>query len=115
MTVFTVPAEGPLLRTDRDAMDVIGETYGHDVETVVVPVQRLDPDFFRLRTGVAGEILQKFVQYRKRLVLLGDITEHVAASTALRDLVRESNRGRQTWFLADTAELDERLRSERTG
>lgn len=109
--IFTCAADGPVLRTGADAMDVLAETFADEVDLVVVPVERLDPDFFSLRTGLAGEILQKFVTYRRRLVVLGDITEHVAASTALRDLVRECNRGRQTWFVADTAELEARLSS----
>ncbi|MFE0098621.1 DUF4180 domain-containing protein, partial [Streptomyces sp. NPDC059015] len=33
-----------------------------------------------------------------------------AAAPALRDFVRECNRGRQTWFVADGGELRERLK-----
>ena len=59
-----------------------------------MPVARIAPAFFALATGVAGAVVQKFVNYRLRLVVVGDVTEHVAASTALRDFVREANRGR---------------------
>jgi len=72
-------------------------------------MERLDPAFFQLRTGLAGEILQKFVNYRVRLAILGDFTQPAADSTALRDLIRESNSGRTTWFLPDVAELEARL------
>ena len=75
-----------------------------------MPVSRIAPEFFALRTGVAGAVVQKFVNYRLRLVVVGDVSEHVAASTALRDFVRESNRGGQPWFVADEAELAARLR-----
>jgi hypothetical protein len=44
-----------------------------------------------------------------RLAVVGDVSRHVAASTALRDLVFESNRGNQVWFVADLDELDTRL------
>jgi hypothetical protein len=53
--------------------------------------------------------MQKFVNYRMRLVVLGDISGYVASSTALRDLVYESNQGSQVWFVADLDELDARL------
>jgi uncharacterized protein DUF4180 len=43
------------------------------------------------------------------VVVVGDIAAHVQASTALRDFVYESNRGRQLWFVADEEELDARL------
>jgi hypothetical protein len=50
------------------------------------------------------------VNYRLRLAVLGDISRHVAESTALRDFVYESNQGNQLWFLGGVEELDERLR-----
>ncbi|MFJ3791055.1 DUF4180 domain-containing protein [Kitasatospora sp. NPDC090091] len=108
-TVLWVPAEGAPIREERDATDLIGEAFGHGATWVVLPAARLHEDFFRLGTRVAGGIVQKFVNYRIGLVVLGDIAHHVAASDALRDFVRESNRGRQLWFLADEAELADRL------
>jgi hypothetical protein len=94
------PADGPLLRTGRDATDVIGEARSLDASTVVVPIARLDPDFFRLRTQLAGEFVQKFVNYGVRLVILGDTSEFAAQSTALHDFIYESNQGHSVWFLA---------------
>jgi hypothetical protein len=41
--------------------------------------------------------------------VVGDISVHVEVSTALRDLVRESNRGRSAWFLPDLAAVTDRL------
>ncbi len=46
--------------------------------------------------------MQKFVSYGKRLAI---VRRHPRESAALRDLVRESNRGRRVWFVADTDEL----------
>lgn len=110
--VLILGADGPLLRTEDDARDLIQETFGSDIRTVVVPVQRLDADFFVLRTGVAGAFVQKLVQYRLRLVIVGDISAHTAASDALRDWVREVNRGSDILFAADQAELEARLIAE---
>lgn len=76
---------------------------------MAVPVARLDERFFTLSTGVAGEIQQKLVRYRVRLAVVGDIAARLERSEALRALVRESNRGRDAWFVADRAELDRRL------
>jgi hypothetical protein len=49
--------------------------------------------------------VQKFVQYGVGLVVLGDIFARADASSALRDFVRECNRGRQTWFVRNEEEL----------
>jgi hypothetical protein len=101
--------EGPAIRNPQDANDLIGAARSESAELVALPMERLDPAFFQLRTGLAGEILQKFVNYRVRLAILGDFTQPAADSTALRDLIRESNSGRTTWFLPDVAELEARL------
>jgi hypothetical protein len=100
MDVFRCPAEGKTLRTDRDATDLIGEALGVGSRAVTIPVSRLDPDFFRLRTGVAGAFLQKFVTYGVHLTIAGDIADYITASDAFRDFVIESNRGANLRFEA---------------
>ena len=100
--------DGPPIAGPQDALDVIGAAFSQ-ADVVAVPAHRFDDRFFSLRTGVAGEVMQKFVNYRVRLAVVGDISAHVAASTALRDLVYESNRGRHIWFVADLGELDTHL------
>lgn len=104
------------LRDERDAVDLIGQTRGLDATWLAIPLDLLAPEFFDLRTGVAGAILQKFAQYSVGLALVGDYAAHAAASTAFRDLIRESNRGRACWFVASLDELRDRLaRSSRDG
>jgi hypothetical protein len=100
---------GPRLAAVDGALDLVGEGLGAGAHWVVVPCDRLPPEFFRLRSGFAGEVLQKFVQYQLGLAVVGDLTEHVAAGGAFADLVRESNRGRQAWFLPDLAAVTDRL------
>ncbi|MFI6265699.1 DUF4180 domain-containing protein [Micromonospora sp. NPDC051006] len=108
--VLDCAEDGPVLRDGDAALDVIGDALGRGAELVVLPVSRLGDDFFQLRSGVAGEIVQKFVNYRLQLAVVGDIAARLAASPALSDFVTEANRGRQLWFLATRAELDGRLR-----
>ncbi|RCG33390.1 DUF4180 domain-containing protein [Sphaerisporangium album] len=109
--VLVCAADGPPLRGERDATDVIGDAFGRQARWVAVPVGRLDDAFFRLSTRVAGEVMQKFVQYGLAMAVVGDISRHTAASSALRALVVESNRGRHVWFVSDVDELRERLRT----
>ena len=80
---------------------------------IVIPMQRLDPDFFDLRTGVAGTMLQKFVTYRFRVAVLGDFAELASKSESLQAFIVEQNRGGAIWFLANLGELESRLASER--
>jgi hypothetical protein len=106
--VLVVDSAGAPIAGGDDVLDLIGSAFGL-ADTVAIPAERLDGAFFALRTGVAGEIMQKFVNYRLRLAIVGDISVHVEGSTALRDLIRESNRGNHVWFVDDLAELDARL------
>ncbi|MFE6286168.1 DUF4180 domain-containing protein [Streptomyces sp. NPDC057877] len=114
-TVHDVPVlmcapEGDTFADTRDVLDLAGNASYQGAQWVVIPVERLDDTFFDLSTRVAGEFLQKFVNFRVGVVVLGDISRHAATSSALRDFVRECNRGRQTWFLGSVEELGERLR-----
>lgn len=108
--MLRLETDGPRLRTAQDAVDLIATTFGTaGSETIVVPVERLDPDFFRLSTGVAGEIVQKFVTYRRRLVVFGDVSSYVQRSDAFRDWVREVDRGDDVLFVADETDLEHRV------
>ena len=111
LRVLSLDTDGPPIATPADGAQLVGDAWAHDAQMVVVPASRLDPEFFRLRSGLAGEILQKLVNYRIRLVVLGDIAAYVDASDALRDLVRESNEGSQAWFVPDEDALAARLSS----
>lgn len=103
---------GDRLANEREAIEIISEAAAHNAELIVIPVERLSDDFFRLNTRAAGEILQKFVTYRKRVAILGDISKQLSASSALRDFVYECNAGHQIWFVTSADELDRKLQAQ---
>ena len=100
---------GPLLAAERDVNYFLSEAMSLDADWLLLPVTRLGPDFLHLRTRLAGEMTQKCATYRIGLTIVGDISAEVAASNALRDFVRESNRGRHVWFADDEAAFRKRL------
>ncbi|GKQ35007.1 DUF4180 domain-containing protein [Streptomyces sp. A012304] len=108
--VLRCAPDGPSLDGESAALDLIGDAFGQEAQLVCVPAERVGEEFFRLRSGVAGAIVQKFANYRLRLAVVGDISRQVADSSALRDFVYESNQGGQLWFLPDDDALEERLR-----
>lgn len=97
--VLRLSPDGPVLRGEQDAVDVIGEAWSVSAETVVVPVGRLDEGFWTLSTRIAGAILGKFAGYRVRVVVVGDISGRLAGSETLRAFVGEANRGRDVTFV----------------
>lgn len=114
VTVYGCPVmlcspDGRTISDAASASDVIGEALGERAEMVAIPAELLSDDFFELRSGLAGEITQKFVNYRMRLAIIGDISDRTAASDSLSSWVAESNRGTQLWFCATFDELRQRL------
>jgi Domain of unknown function (DUF4180) len=107
--IFECAADGDAPRGERDAARVVNHAFNHKAKFVVIPAARLGDEFFDLKTRIAGEFLQKFVTYQIRVAILGDISHYIASSAALRDYVRETNRGLSVWFVADRAELERRV------
>ena len=107
--VYELPTEGEPVRTERDAVDVIAAVAPHRPEIIVIPTERLADEFFQLRTGVAGAVIQKFLTYGFRLAILGDVSVHIAKSSALRGFAYECNNGPHVWFVANRDELARRL------
>jgi Domain of unknown function (DUF4180) len=115
MTTFQPTTRGDELMVYDDAgdpveaLDAIGATWGHEVAAVAIPISRLPPGFLDLSTGVAGEYLQKMVQYRVVIAIVGDISAEVGHSEPLAAFVRESNRGRHVWFVDTVDDVHARL------
>lgn len=107
--VYACTAEGPRIARGQDAADLIAEAKSAGATIATIPIQRLTPEFFQLKTGVAGEIVQKFVIYGLTVAILGDTRELEAGSKPLHDFIYESNRRGSVWFLRDQQEFEERL------
>ncbi len=110
MTVLACAPDGEKITSEQAALDLIGEAMAQGADLVLVPVERFEDAFFQLKTGLVGQIVQKFVTYRRHLVIMGDISRYIAGSRAFKDFVSEANRGKQIWFVASLPELDERLK-----
>lgn len=113
--VLTIAQEGEVLQKAADIGDLIGEAFFCGAELVAIPVERLGPDFLRLKTGIAGEVFQKFVNYRLKCAIVGDIGEALAESRSLRDFVYETNKGGSIWFVPDFDGLRAKLESLQSG
>jgi hypothetical protein len=81
----------------QDVLDLIGESDAEDCRMFIINEHNLHPEFFRLQSGLAGEILQKFSNYRFRLAIIGDFSKY--KSKSLADFIRESNKGRSIFFV----------------
>ena len=76
-------------------------------ECVVVRQEDIDEKFFDLRSGIAGEMLQKVVNYRLRLAIVGDFS--VYESKSLQAFIKESNHANAIAFVSSVEEALRRL------
>lgn len=106
--LLRIEPQGPTL--DANGLrDLVGDALGHQAEWIAIPVQRLSPDFFELRSGMAGQWLQMLVNYRLHFAVLGDVSTYRAQSESLDAWITECNRGREGCFVADWDALQARL------
>lgn len=85
-----------------DGIDLLGNLYYQGFDKVIIYEQNITPLFFDLKTGIAGEILQKFSTYRVHLVIVGDFTKY--SSKSLNDFIYESNKGVHVNFVDSLTE-----------
>jgi hypothetical protein len=111
--VLECAPDGPKITSERDAADLVNEAFDAKARVIAVPVERLGEAFFTLSTRVAGEVVQKVVNYGLKLAVVGDISRYLKKSAPLRDWVRESNRGEDLWFVEDFIGLDQKLEARR--
>lgn len=92
----------------RSALDFIATVqYETGCSSIALNKEAFAQDFFILSTRLAGEILQKFVQYHVRLAIIGDFS--VYTSKPLHDFIYESNQGNHIFFAADENQAAELL------
>ncbi|HEV7382651.1 MAG TPA: DUF4180 domain-containing protein [Dyadobacter sp.] len=89
-TVAEVLADEIVITDAETALDLLGNIYYQNFDALILHEKNLTPDFFNLKTGIAGEILQKFSNYRIRLAIVGDFAPY--QSKSIRDFIFESNK-----------------------
>ncbi len=91
-----------VINTTSDGLNLLGNLYYQGFDKIIIHEKNITPDFFDLKNGIAGEILQKFSNYRVRLVIVGDFSKYTGKS--INDFMYESNKGRQINFMASQLE-----------
>ncbi len=105
---LVIHSDEVLITDAATALDLIMSlSYETGCSRFVLPKSALCPEFFVLSTGLAGEILQKFSNYRKSLAIVGDFSGYT--SKPLKDFITESNRGNLVFFVTTTEQAIERL------
>lgn len=104
ISVALVQSEEPLICDGPSALEL---AVNAGAQCIAVNKAAVSEDFFNLSTGVAGDAVQKLVNYRYRLAIIGDFSQYT--SKALRDYMYECNQGRHLYFVPTVEQALEEL------
>ena len=103
-----VQSEGIVISDTQSAIDLLMTAkYEVGTQNIVIDKNLITEKFFILSSGLAGEILQKYINYGGRIAIFGDYTHYT--SKPLHDFIYESNRGNDVFFVSTKAEAVDML------
>ena len=99
VTVAELVSDEIEIRNVQNSLDLMGNADYLGARSVIVHEENIAPEFFDLKTKLAGEILQKYVNYHFKLAIVGEFEKY--QSNALNAFVIECNRGNHIFFVED--------------
>lgn len=97
--IAVVDLPGAMIENEQDALDLIANASYQGARAIMLHGHNLPAEFFDLKTRLAGDILQKFSNYRVKLAIVGSFDGY--QSESLSAFIRESNRGNLVYFVPD--------------
>ena len=106
--IAVVSSEEPVIVDSQSALDLLMTAkYELGTKAVAIDKKLIEERFFVLSSGLAGEVLQKFINYGGKIAIYGDFSHYT--SKPLRDFIYESNKGKDIFFLGSAEEAVRRL------
>lgn len=96
--IAEVDSSNQIISSIDDGIQLLGNLYFQGYDHIVIQEHHISPDFFDLKTGIAGEILQKFSTYRVRLAIVGDFKKYTGKS--INAFILESNKTGHILFVS---------------
>lgn len=108
MELAVVSSDEIVIIDTQSALDLaMTVKYETNAANIVIDKNIICEDFFILSTGIAGEILQKFINYHVKVAVYGDYSHYT--SKPLKDFIYESNHGKDFFFVATKEEAVQKL------
>ena len=88
-----VVADEPVITDAQSALDVLmSAKYDAGTKNIVIDKKLIVEEFFILSSGLAGEILQKYINYGGRIAIYGDYSHYIVASNTAENARREQEK-----------------------
>ena len=88
-SVECLPGDG-LIASENDSLDLVAACGEYQASRLLISAEVLPEEFYNLRTGLAGAVLQKFAQYRVKVVAV--LPPERANQGRFGEMVLEANR-----------------------
>ena len=108
MDIAVVSSDEMVIVDTQSALDLVMTVkYETGAQRIAIDKDVVSGDFFILSTGMAGEILQKFINYPVKVAVYGDYSHYT--SKPLRDFIYEANHGKDFFFVSTKEEAVQKL------
>ena len=102
--IAIVNSDEIIVKDVQSAIDFIMTIkYETNCSKIALNTDAIIEDFFILSKGLAGEVLQKFINYQTKFAIYGDFSKYT--SKPLKDFIYESNNGKDIFFVKDENEV----------
>lgn len=109
--IAVVKSNEVLITDVQSALDLVATVrYETNCDRIILHKSLIIEDFFDLKTRIAGEILQKFVNYNLKVAIIGDFS--IYSSKSLKNFIYESNKGKHIYLLPDEKQAVNKLSIE---
>lgn len=101
---------GFVIRQERDILDLVAACMENGVNHVILYEGNFSPEFFDLKTKLAGAVVQKFANYHLRgaaIISLGAVKNE-----RFKEFILEANRGTLFRFFEDKTAAEKWLAGE---
>jgi hypothetical protein len=105
--IAEVISDNLVINNNQDGLELLINLYYQDFDGIILHEKNITSTFFDLKSGIAGEILQKFSTYSVRLSIIGDFSKF--NSDSLHDFIYESNKGRHISFVSSVSDAISKL------
>ncbi|HDR4724436.1 DUF4180 domain-containing protein [Bacillus cereus group sp. Sample62] len=108
INIAVIKNDKVLISDVQTALDFMATVqYEVDAKHIIIDKSCISESFFDLKTRLAGDILQKFINYKVKIAIIGDFSMYTSKS--LKDFIYECNKGKDIFYLATEQQAIEKL------
>lgn len=112
LSLAVISSDEPVLIDGPSALDLaMTVKYQTGASSLILDKRAVCEEFFILSSGLAGDVLQKYINYHIRAAIYGDYSRYT--SKPLKNFIYESNNGKDFFFTATKEEAVQKLTKQR--